>query len=57
MNPLSFILTVLGCILIALGIYGSCTHTMDALAIHSCNSEGALIILFAMVFQLVTEGK
>ena len=57
MNTLSFIVAAFGCVLMAIGVYGNATDTMEALAIHSCSSEGSLMLIFSMVLHLVWEKK
>lgn len=52
MNLMSFVLGVFGCIIIVVGLIGQCTSSLDSLAIHSCSSEGTLIIIFAIVLDL-----
>jgi hypothetical protein len=55
MNPLSAIATVLGFLLLLTGTVGNLTDSLDALEVHSCSSEGILLIVFAMVYHLVKE--
>lgn len=51
MNPMSFVLILFGCLIIVIGLIGQCTGNLDSFEIHSCNSEGILIIIFATVLD------
>ena len=57
MNLKSFVLGLFGCLIIATGLIGQCTGNLDSFAIHSCNSEGTLIIIFAVVLDLHVRAR